>query len=92
VDAEKDLWRYSSDVLAGLSDYLGALGEAGADRRVRGKAAVAKVTGAIERIREIDPEIKGTWGAYDLEWICELWLSALARRLDEDGKPPEELF
>ncbi len=92
VDAEKDLWRYSSDVLAGLSDYLGALGEAGAERRVRGKAAVAKVTGAIERIREIDLEIKGTWGAYDLEWIRELWLSALARRLDEDGKPPEELF
>jgi len=92
VDAEKDLWRYSSDVLAGLSGYLGALGEAGADRRIRGKAAVAKITAAIERIREIDLEIKGTWGAYDLEWIRELWLSRLARRLDEDGKPPEELF
>ena len=92
ADAEKDLWRYSSDVLAGLSDYLGALGEAGADRRIRGKAAIAKVAGAIERIREIDPEIKGTWGAYDLEWIREIWLSALARGLDGDGKPPEELF
>jgi len=92
ADAEKDLWRYSSDVLAGLSDYLGARGEAGADRRIRGKAAIAKVAGAIERIREIDPEIKGTWGAYDLEWIREIWLSALARGLDGDGKPPEELF
>ncbi|MGA7618913.1 DUF4838 domain-containing protein [Candidatus Binatus sp.] len=92
ADAEKDLWRYSSEVLAGLSDYLGALGEAGADRRIRGKAAIAKVAGAIERIREIDPEIKGTWGAYDLEWIREIWLSALARGLDGDGKPPEELF
>ena len=92
ADAEKDLWRYSSDVLAGLSDYLGALGEAGADRRIRGEAAIAKVAGAIERIREIDPEIKGTWGAYDLEWIREIWLSALARGLDGDGKPPEELF
>src|SRR5208282_3618746 len=51
ADAEKDLWRYSSDVLAGLSDYLGALGAAGADRRIRGKAAIAKVAGAIERIR-----------------------------------------
>ena len=92
ADAEKDVWRYSSDVLAGLSDYLGALGEAGADRRIRGKAAIAKVAGAIERIREIDPEIKGTWGAYDLEWIREIWLGALARGLDGDGKPPEELF
>ncbi len=92
ADAEKDLWRYSSDVLAGLSDYLGVLGETGADRWIHGKAAIAKVAGAVERIREIDPEIKGTWGAYDLEWIREIWLSALARGLDGDGKPPEELF
>jgi hypothetical protein len=92
ADAEKDLWRYSSDVLAGLSDYLGAIADAGADRRVRGKAAIAKVAGAIARIREIDPEIKGTWGAYDLEWIREMWISALARGLDGDGRPPEELF
>jgi len=92
ADAEKDLWRYSSDVLAGLSDFLGAIADAGADRRVRGKAAIAKVAGAIARIREIDPEIKGTWGAYDLEWIREMWISALARGLDGDGRPPEELF
>src|SRR5208282_1860096 len=90
--AEKDLWRYSSDVLAGLSDYLGALGEAGADRRMRGEAAIAKVTDAIARIRGIDPEIKGTWGAYDLEWIRELWLSAVARGVVGNGRPPEELF
>src|ERR1019366_4673518 len=31
ADAEKDLWRYSSDVLAGLSDYLGGLGGGGAE-------------------------------------------------------------
>jgi hypothetical protein len=92
VDAEKDLWRYSSDVLAGLSDYLGALEEAGAHRRTQGQAAIAKITAAIARIRAIDPEIKGTWGAYDLEWIRELWLGALARGLDENGKPPEEPF
>src|SRR5208337_5022700 len=46
--AEKDLWRYSSDVLAGLSDYLGALGQTGVHRRIWGEAAIAKVTGAIE--------------------------------------------
>ena len=40
----------------------------------------------------IDPEIKGTWGAYDLEWIREMWLRALQRGLEGDGKPAEELF
>ena len=92
ADAEKDLWRYNSDALAGLSDYLGAIADAGAGRRMRGEAAIAKVAAAIECIREIDPEIKGTWGAYDLEWIREIWLHALARGLDGDGKPAEELF
>jgi len=91
-DAEKDLWRYSSDVLAGLSDYLAAFGLAGADRWTGGKAAIAKVAHAIGRIRAIDLEIKGTWGAYDLEWIREIWLGALARGLDGGGKPLEELF
>ena len=28
----------------------------------------------------IDPAIKGTWGAYDLEWIREMWLRGLQRR------------
>ena len=92
ADAEKDLWRYSSDVLAGLSDYLGALEQTGVHRRIWGEAAIAKVTDAIERIRGIDLEIKGTWGAYDLEWMREIWLSALQRGLDGDGKPAEELF
>src|SRR5208283_5698402 len=40
ADAEKDLWRYSSDVLAGLSDYLGALGQTGVHRRIWGEAAI----------------------------------------------------
>ncbi len=92
ADAEKDLWRYSSDVLAGMSDYLGALEQTGVHRRIWGEAAIAKITDAIERIRSIDLEIKGTWGAYDLEWIREMWLHALNRGLDGDGKPAEELF
>jgi hypothetical protein len=92
ADAEKDLWRYSSDVLAGMSDYLGALAETSNERRGTGEAAIAKVSGALEHIRSIDLEIKGTWGAYDLEWIREMWLHALNRGLDGDGKPAEELF
>jgi len=92
ADAEKDLWRYSSDVLAGLSDYLGALGQTDIHRQAWGAAAIATITDAIERIRGIDPEIKGTWGEYDLEWIREMWLRALQRGLDGQGKPAEELF
>ena len=92
ADAEKDLWRYSSDVLAGLSDYLGALEQTGVHRQIWGASAITRVTDAIERIRGINPEIKGTWGAYDLEWIREMWLRALKRGLDGDPKPAEELF
>ena len=92
ADAEKDLWRYSSDVLAGLSDYLGALEQTGVHRKIWGEAAITRVTGAVERIRDIDNEIKGTWGAYDFEWLRELWIRGLQRGLDGDGKPAEELF
>jgi hypothetical protein len=92
ADAEKDLWRYSSDVLAGLSDYLGVLEQTGVHRQIRGASAITRVTNAIERIREIDLEIKGTWGAYDLEWLREIWLRSLQRGLDGNRKPAEELF
>ena len=90
--AEHDLWRYSADVLASLSDYIAACEETGAQRRTRGEAAIAKVAGAIERIRAIEPEIKGTWGAYDLEWIRELWLAALRRGLDGGADPAQGLL
>ncbi len=90
--AEKELWRYSSDVLAGMSDYLGALQQTGVHRQIWGAAAITRVTDAFAHIRAIDPEIKGTWGAYDLEWIREMWIRALQRGLDGIAKPAEELF
>ncbi|MGB8683504.1 MAG: DUF4838 domain-containing protein [Candidatus Binatus sp.] len=92
ADAEKELWRYSSDVLAGMSDYLGAIQQTGIHRQAWGAAAITKVTDAIAHIRSIDAEIKGTWGAYDLEWIRAMWIRGLQRGLDGDGKPAEELF
>ncbi len=42
ADAEKELWRYSSDVLAGLSDYLGALQQTGVHRQIWGAAAITQ--------------------------------------------------
>ena len=57
-----------------------------------GTAAITRITDGHRRIREIDPEIKGTSGAYDLEWIRELWLHGLQRGLDGAAKPAEEFF
>ncbi len=92
VDAEKELWCYSSEVLAGLSDYLGARGDRSGGRVARGEAATAKINGAIEHMRKIDPNIKGTWGAYDLEWMREIWLNALRGGLEGEEKSAEELL
>ncbi len=91
ADAERELWRYSAEALTGISDYLAARIESGAERRTRGEAAIAKIAGSVDHIRAIDLEAKGTWGAYDLEWIREFWLSALRRGL-EDAPPLEEML
>ena len=90
--AEKELWIYSRDVAAGLSDYLAARNDHGRERVARGDAAIMKLTSAIDHIRKIDPSIKGTWGAYDLEWMRELWLSSLRRSLDRDANPAEKIL
>ena len=92
ANAEKELWRYSRDVLAGLSDYLRARDDRTEGRVARGESAIVKLTSAIDHIRKIDPNIKGTWGAYDLEWMRELWLSSLRRGLDREAKPAEEIL
>jgi hypothetical protein len=87
VDAERDLWRYSSEVLGALSNYLGALASSGAERVRMGEAAVTRISRAMEHIDQIDPRLKGTWGAYDLTWMRDMWFNALRRALDE--KKPE---
>ncbi len=87
VDAERDLWRYSSEVLSALSGYLAALASSGAERISAGEAAVARIARAMEHIDRIDPRLKGTWGAYDLTWMREMWFDTLRGALDE--KKPE---
>jgi hypothetical protein len=88
--AEQQLWQYSAEVLEALSDYLAARELAGAERSGAGERAIARVTGAIETVRAIDLELKGTWGAYDLEWIREFWISALRSGLDPANPANEE--
>ncbi len=83
VDAERDLWRYSSEALSALSDFLAARASSGAERIAIGDAAVARISRAMEHIDRIDPRLKGTWGAYDLTWMREMWFNALRGALDQ---------
>ena len=46
----------------------------------RGEIAISRIGAAIMQVRGIDLRLKGTWGAYDLEWVREIGLAALRRR------------
>ena len=61
-------------------------------RHTLGDGAVAQVATAVEHIHRIDPAIKGTWGAYDLEWIRELWLDGLRKNLGAFEMKPGGYF
>ena len=84
--AEEELWNYGLEVISAIGDYLRAREERGIVRKTLGDAAVGGFADAIEHIRAIAPELKGTWGAYDLEWIREMWLDGLRRNLAEGKK------
>jgi hypothetical protein len=83
IRAERDLWQYGFEVLNAIADYLAARAQTGAERKRNGEAAIVRIDKAAEHIRAIDLAVKGTWGAYDFEWIRGLWLDALRRNLDE---------
>ncbi len=90
--AEREIWRYSAEVLSGIAGYLAALAQQGEARRRAAEASIARIAGAIEHVRAIDLDIKGTWGAYDLEWIHELWLDAMKRNLAEPERVSKEMI
>ena len=79
--AEEELWSYSFEAMSGLQDYIRARQESGIVKHTLGQGAISQVAGAIEHIQNIDADIKGTWGAYDLEWMRELWLDGLRKNL-----------
>jgi hypothetical protein len=83
VGAQRDLWEYSAEALQGVAQWLEARTLAGAERTAMGAQAIEKVDRAIRHVRAIDPALKGTWGAYDLERSHGIWLEGLRRRLDE---------
>jgi hypothetical protein len=78
--AERALWQYSREVIDGIADYIEAASLSGGERRRHGERAIAAIGQAIEHVRGIDLSLKGTWGAYDLEWVRDLGLRALRRR------------
>ena len=90
--AEEDLWNYSLEVLSGIGDYIRAREEKGIVRHTLGDGAVALVATAIEHIHHIDPALEGTWGAYDIEWLREVWLEGLRKNLGSGEIKSDDLF
>ncbi|MGH7918210.1 MAG: hypothetical protein ACREQE_12125, partial [Candidatus Binataceae bacterium] len=80
IEAERAVWHYGRAIVIGISEYL----TSGREARTAREAAIEKVGAAIHHVRSIDPSIKGTWGAYDLERFSEIWLAAMRRRLEEN--------
>ncbi len=87
--AEEALWNYGLEVISAIGDYLRAREERAIVRRTLGESAIGNIASAVKHIRAIDPALKGTWGAYDIEWLRELWLDGLRRNLAEDPQPEE---
>jgi hypothetical protein len=78
--AECALWQYGREVIDGIADYIEAASFSGDERHRLGERAIAAIGHAIEHVRGIDLSLKGTWGAYDLEWTRDLGLTVLRRR------------
>jgi len=79
VEAERKLWSYGMETLAGLDEYLAAT-EAGQPAS-RGQAALDSLRAAMRWMREIQRDIKGTWGTFDLERFHSIWMEQLRARL-----------
>ena len=85
IEAERKLWRYGLETLAGVSEYLAA--RAGNQPQSRGKAALDSMRGALGKMREIQSDLKGIWGSFDLERFHSVWMENLRARLET---PPVE--
>ncbi|HEY2105778.1 MAG TPA: hypothetical protein VGH29_08330 [Candidatus Binataceae bacterium] len=74
------MWRYGLETLAGVSEYLAA--RAGNQPQARGRAALDSMRGALQQMREIQTDLKGTWGSFDLERFHSVWMENLRGRLE----------
>jgi hypothetical protein len=89
VGPERDVWHYSREVVSGIAEYIVAGDENGPARRRLGDDAIKKISDAIDRLHAGAPAVRDTWAAYDLEWIRDIWINALRRRLDKISGTPE---
>jgi hypothetical protein len=80
---ERAVWQYGREVVHGVADYIEAAGLAGDERRRGGEAAIGRIGAAITHVRGIDLALKGTWGTYDIEWVRDIWMTALRRRFGD---------
>lgn len=80
IAAEAKLWDYGAITLSGLAEFLAALDAAD---RGRGEAAIEQLSGALREMRAIEADIKGTWGAFDLERFHRIWLTRMQRELSQ---------
>ncbi len=85
LEAERRLWRYGMETLGAIGEYLEA--RAGNQPLARGSAALEKMRNALRNMREIHIDLKGTWGAFDLERFHSVWLENMRARLQN---PPIE--
>jgi len=92
---ERGVWQYSRKVVGGITAYLAAIEDGGSDRMRRGEAAIKSVAEAVSAIHGIEPGLKGSWGACDIERVRAIGLEAMRRRLAGDEGPsdrPEKPF
>jgi Domain of unknown function (DUF4838) len=80
VRAERMLWSYGLETLAGIEEYLAAREDG--QPRSRGQAALDSIRGALQRMREIQADIKGTWGSFDLDCHHSISMERLRQRLE----------
>lgn len=79
---EREVWRYSRAMVAGVREYLAACDDA--QNPIGGRdAAIGAIGDAIDRFRSAAGSFNDIWGACDAEWIRGIWLDKLRRRFDE---------
>lgn len=79
VEAERNLWSYGLETLSGFDEYLAA--SEPNQPASRGQAALDTIRNALQWMREIQRDIKGTWGTFDLERFHSIWTEQLRARL-----------
>ena len=82
AEFEREIWKYSRDVVSGIVEYVESSAASGAERGRRGSAAIAAIDAALVQLHAGGTAAGDSWASWDLEWIREVWLDGLRRRFD----------